>query len=84
MANGIHTHGYHDPRHNHGENTGESLTRFIGFAWDMTCGKDHLSDHERHSHTIPIGHTGITIHSGGHHSHDISGSTASTSNCNVI
>lgn len=78
VASGTHTHSYHDPGHNHGGNTGDGPTRYTGFDWGMQRTKGHLSDREGHSHTIAMGHTGITIHASGHHSHDISGSTAST------
>jgi hypothetical protein len=44
----------------------------------------HLSDRERHSHTIPMGQTGITINPSGLHSYDVSGSTASTGNGNAF
>lgn len=59
---------------------GQGPTRHTGFDWGMTRTKGHLSDRESHSHTIPTGQIGISIHASGHHSHDIGGSTASTGN----
>jgi hypothetical protein len=79
-TDGHHSHGVHDPGHNHGGHTGEGPTRFTGFNWGMQRTSGHLSDKESHSHTIPMGHTGISIHGAGHHSHNIGGSTASIGN----
>lgn len=74
VSAGTHSHGYHDPGHDHGGHTGEGpLTRHTfsmhpgpGFAWDGGS----------HTHPISRDWTKITIQEAGNHTHTIVGDTA--------
>ncbi|CAF5094052.1 unnamed protein product [Rotaria sp. Silwood1] len=66
-SSGAHLHSIYDPGHDHGGKTGNSGPVGTG-SWGMPP-KGYGSDQSFHSHTIPMGKTGITINSAGSHDH---------------
>ncbi|CAF1423671.1 unnamed protein product [Adineta steineri] len=76
LVNGTHTHTYIDPGHNHGGQTGESP--YSSGSHSMNLRDGNGNDNGRHSHSIPIGLTDITINPSGVHLHDVNGSTSLT------
>jgi microcystin-dependent protein len=81
---GTHTHHVHDPGHNHEGYTGHddrpTLHQGNGRAANAIEHYTNYLDHHRHS--IPIGHTGISLNHDGTHSHSIGGSTNSVDDGN--
>ncbi|CAF5163678.1 unnamed protein product, partial [Rotaria magnacalcarata] len=77
VSAGAHSHGINDPGHNHG---GQTDTRNGGAGtYNLKAnGRGPFGDWAMHSHTIPVGRTGIWLSPDGTHSHSIQGSTAST------
>ena len=71
---GDHTHNYTDPGHNHGTSTGEAFVNNGQYWLDYHGGGAGLG---QHSHSIPVGTTGITVQSSGEHSHALQGSSGS-------
>jgi hypothetical protein len=77
-ANGVHSHLISDSGHNHGGVTGsmEALgygTQTLSAAyWSQPSISSYYAK-GAHSHSIPTGTTGITIQSGGLHTHRIDG-----------
>ncbi|CAF4672694.1 unnamed protein product, partial [Rotaria sp. Silwood2] len=69
---GQHTHNYTDPGHNHGGSTGEAFVSNGQYWLDYHGGGAGLG---QHTHSIPVGKTGITIQSNGEHSHALRGSS---------
>jgi microcystin-dependent protein len=76
VADGVHTHSYTDPGHNHGGSTGSGP--FAHGTSSMIGGSGNGNDAGSHTHSIAADTTGITIQSSGNHTHTITGSTDST------
>ncbi|CAF3620074.1 unnamed protein product [Rotaria socialis] len=73
-SSGSHVHSINDAGHNHGGST-DTRPGGGGRFNLKSNGGGHFDDGNVHSHTIPTGHTGISILAGGLHGHSISGST---------
>ncbi|CAF1524884.1 unnamed protein product [Rotaria sp. Silwood1] len=72
---GSHKHAVYDPGHNHGGFTGETnAARKHDYKADGNHGRG-FAEHANHKHSIPWGHTGITLSYDGSHAHPIDGST---------
>ncbi|CAF1030392.1 unnamed protein product [Rotaria magnacalcarata] len=75
QTNGAHTHAYTDPGHSHTGATTSVLIPTYGYGTPWTGGFGFTMT--SHVHGIYTDFTGITIQSGGSHTHTISGSTGS-------
>jgi microcystin-dependent protein len=75
LTDGIHTHAYTNPGHNHGGSTGSGP--FSSGPSPILSSGGAANDQGHHTHTIPYGTKGIKVQSDGSHTHTVQGLTDS-------
>jgi microcystin-dependent protein len=80
---GDHSHTVNDPGHNHGGKTGPGDMGFGSWPFAGLSG-GHGNDWATHTHSIPVGQTGITLQNNGGHKHALSGATDAVGGNNAI